>query len=46
MTKIEFEHGGKEYDSQYPKGIPTSITIQTNKGSFDSGLVLFPGGHS
>jgi 2-methylcitrate dehydratase len=46
MTKIEFEHGGKEYDSQYPKGIPTSISIETGKGKFDSGLVLFPGGHS
>jgi len=47
MTKIEFEHGGAEYDSQYPKGIPTSISIETGKGeSFDSGLVLFPGGHS
>ena len=47
MTKIEFEHGGKEYDAQYPKGIPTSIKIQTNSGKeFDSGLILFPGGHS
>jgi len=47
MTKIEFEHGGKEYDDQYPKGIPTSIKITTSKGKdFDSGLVLFPGGHS
>ena len=27
MGKIEFEHGGAEYDSQYPKGIPTSISI-------------------
>jgi len=25
MTKIEFEHGGKEYDDLYPKGIPTSV---------------------
>lgn len=47
MTKIEFEHGGKEYDDQYPKGIPTSVQIETANGqSFDSGLVLFPGGHS
>ena len=47
MTKIEFEHGGKEYDDKYPKGIPTSISIEnTNGTSFDSGLVLFPGGHS
>lgn len=47
MTKIEFEHGGKEYDDLYPKGIPTSIQIKTNNGKdYDSGLVLFPGGHS
>jgi 2-methylcitrate dehydratase len=25
MEKIEFEHGGKEYDSKYPDGIPTSV---------------------
>jgi len=47
MTKIEFEHGGKEYDSQYPKGIPTKMTITTANGhEYDSGLILFPGGHS
>ena len=47
MDKIEFEHGGKEYDELYPKGIPTSISIETaNDQTFDSGLVLFPGGHS
>jgi 2-methylcitrate dehydratase len=47
MDKIEFEHGGAEYDEQYPKGIPTSISIKTAKGGvFDSGMVLFPGGHA
>lgn len=47
MTKIEFEHGGTEYDSQYPKGIPTKMTITTKNGhEYDSGLILFPGGHS
>jgi 2-methylcitrate dehydratase len=25
MEKIEFEHGGSEYDSKYPEGIPTSV---------------------
>jgi len=25
MEKMSFEHGGKEYDSKYPEGIPTSI---------------------
>jgi 2-methylcitrate dehydratase len=47
MAKIEFQHGGKEYDQLYPRGIPTSISIETAKGEvFDSGLVEFPGGHS
>jgi len=47
MTKIVFEHGGEAYDSQYPKGIPTSISIKTTTGKdFDSGFVLYPGGHA
>lgn len=25
MSKIEFIHGGEEYDSKYPEGIPSSI---------------------
>jgi len=25
MDKIEFIHGGKEYDSRYPDGIPTRV---------------------
>ena len=29
MGKIEFEHGGEEYDSRYPDGIPTSLVIRT-----------------
>jgi 2-methylcitrate dehydratase len=29
MDKIEFHHGGPEYDSKYPEGIPTSISIET-----------------
>lgn len=47
MQKIEFEHGGEEYDKKYPLGIPTSISLKTVKGEeFDSGLVMFPGGHA
>jgi 2-methylcitrate dehydratase len=47
MQTIEFEHGGKEYDDLYPRGIPTSMTITTKSGeTFDSGLVEFPGGHA
>ena len=29
MDKIVFEHGGAEYDSKYPEGIPTSISVTT-----------------
>lgn len=25
MEKIEFIHGGVEYDTKYPEGIPTSV---------------------
>jgi len=28
MSIIDFKHGGPTYDSQYPKGIPTSVTIE------------------
>ena len=27
MDRVEFEHGGPEYDAKYPEGIPTSIHI-------------------
>ncbi|MEM7227367.1 MAG: MmgE/PrpD family protein [Planctomycetota bacterium] len=44
---IEFEHGGPEYDEKYPDGIPTSIVVTTKSGeTFDSGLVMYPGGHA
>lgn len=47
METIEFYHGGDAYDADYPKGIPGSIIIDTHKGdSFDSGYVLYPGGHA
>ena len=47
MNKIEFQHGGPEYDSKYPDGIPTSVEIQMNDGeSFSSGLVMYPSGHA
>ncbi len=28
MEKIEFRHGGPEYDAKYPDGIPTSLEIE------------------
>jgi 2-methylcitrate dehydratase len=47
MAKIEFEHGGPEYDAKYPDGIPTSMIITDVDGqTFDSGLVMYPAGHA
>lgn len=47
MAKIEFAHGGPEYDRRYPDGIPTSVVITDNTGkTHDSGLVMYPGGHA
>lgn len=47
MSRIEFEHGGAEYDEKYPEGIPTSVEITNrNNKKFDSGLIMYPGGHS
>jgi 2-methylcitrate dehydratase len=47
MDKIEFAHGGPDYDARYPEGIPTSVTITGRDGSaYDSGLVMFPAGHA
>lgn len=47
MEKIDFRHGGPEYDARYPEGIPTSMVIHTADGrDLDSGLVLFPAGHA
>lgn len=46
MDLMEFEHGGKEYDSKYPEGIPTTIQITLKNGkTLDSKLVMFPSGH-
>jgi 2-methylcitrate dehydratase len=46
MAKIEFEHD-PVYDPLYPDGIPTSLIIGTaDGGSYDSGLVMYPGGHA
>ncbi|MGP1347644.1 MAG: MmgE/PrpD family protein [Phycisphaerales bacterium] len=47
MQKIEFRHGGAEYDAKYPDGIPTSIAVTDDGGkTHDSGLVMYPGGHA
>ncbi len=47
MQKVEFRHGGPEYDAKYPDGIPTSVVIVDSAGiRHDSGLVLYPAGHA
>jgi len=47
MQRIEFRHGGKEYDAKYPDGIPTSLEIEhADLGALSSGLVMYPEGHA
>lgn len=47
MSRIEFVHGGKEYDQKYPDGIPTTLELlHQTQGSFSSGLVMYPQGHA
>lgn len=47
MQKITFTHGGAEYDSKYPDGIPTSLDIHLKGGKkLSSGLVMYPPGHA
>ena len=47
MDKIEFVHGGPEYDAKYPDGIPTTVEIDHRQlGRLSSGLVMYPEGHA
>jgi 2-methylcitrate dehydratase len=47
IERIEFRHGGKEYDDKYPDGIPTTLEIEHAKlGRMSSGLVMYPEGHA
>ncbi len=47
MEKIEFRHGGPEFDEKYPDGIPTTLEIDhAELGSQSSGLVMYPLGHA
>ncbi|MBX7167492.1 MAG: MmgE/PrpD family protein [Pirellulales bacterium] len=47
MQRIDFRHGGQEYDDRYPDGIPTSLAIDhADLGHLDSGLVMYPVGHA
>ncbi len=47
MRRIEFRHGGPEYDAKYPEGIPTTVeVVHQSLGRLSSGLVMYPEGHS
>jgi len=47
MQRIEFVHGGAEYDQKYPDGIPTTIElVHQTAGALSSGLVMYPQGHA
>lgn len=47
MSRIEFVHGGPEYDRKYPDGIPTTIElVHSQLGPCSSGLVMYPQGHA
>ena len=47
INRIEFRHGGAEYDANYPDGIPTTVDIEhAQLGSLSSGLVMYPEGHA
>ena len=47
MERIDFRHGGSEYDARYPDGIPTSLEIDhATLGTLASGLVMYPEGHA
>ena len=47
MAKIDFRHGGQEYDRRYPDGIPTSLEIDhEDLGTLQGGIVMYPQGHA
>jgi 2-methylcitrate dehydratase len=47
MQKIDFRHGGPEYDAKYPDGIPTTVEVDhATLGPLSSGLVMYPLGHA
>jgi len=47
MERIDFRHGGAEYDAKYPDGIPTLVEIDhASLGTLSSGLVMYPEGHA
>lgn len=47
MERIEFVHGGPDFDRRYPDGIPTVVEIEHRQfGVLTSGLIMYPEGHA
>jgi 2-methylcitrate dehydratase len=47
ISRIDFRHGGPEFDRKYPDGIPTTVDVDHAKlGNLTSGLVMYPEGHA
>ena len=47
VKKINIVHGGPDYDSLYPEGIPASVSIDHEEcGMLDGGRCVFPLGHA
>jgi 2-methylcitrate dehydratase len=47
MDRIDFRHGGEEFDRKYPDGIPTIVDVDHAKlGKLTSGMVMYPAGHA
>jgi 2-methylcitrate dehydratase len=47
MQRIDFRHGGPDYDAKYPDGLPTSLEIDhATLGTRSTGLVMYPEGHA
>jgi 2-methylcitrate dehydratase len=47
MQQIDFRHGGPDFDSRYPDGIPTTVELGHAKlGPLSSGLIMYPEGHA
>lgn len=47
MARIDFRHGGPEFDRKYPDGIPTVVDVDHKSlGQLTSGLVMYPEGHA
>jgi 2-methylcitrate dehydratase len=47
MQRIDFRHGGADFDAKYPDGIPTTLElVHRQLGTLSSGLVMYPLGHA